>query len=747
MLASLEALRARGFAGAEALQRAVVAPLRAAVAECVADGARATQPSDDVLAMTDLEALPCAVLARLASLCAIQARVLACPPRPRAEGTRAQQQEDEASESASLEEEDDNDDDDDQWRLTEEAGGGGDGDDAALEPTEALLRHFCADGGGADALLAWVRGADAARAAYAPARALAAALRTLPASGAPAAAADMAARGMALLLEARKLAAERCELAAAGAAAAAAHARLRAAHAAADPAVPRDLAAACACARSARALLQWEEALCAALAAQQDAEKLLHTRRAALVNDACSAATGAQEDAKRRLIAARARGDAGAAAEAHDVLEDCLHDFLDAMQRTVETVSASETARVAREALERWRALISTTLATLDADEEAGRRALATLAAAASAEAGAASSFHTDAHYAELDAALPALAVDCAAAVAQLAAVAWRLGEQVLALSCDDGDAFIGAHLARPLLLRRLADAAAGAVRHAANRAADAAAAALLAEEEAEEEAEATRAKRGGGASRRKAARRRAGAAAPAEADAAPPDNAAAPLLTGIDAAADDGGAAAATAADAAAAGASAASQLADDAEGALLAAVAQDDATALADALATHGGACGDVALLRDATVALERLLLAQDAAGADAVQHAAAVQAAAAPPPPPPQEQQLQQPVVALPPPLPPPAAAAVPVQPPPVQLPLQLPPAAAPPPPPEEPADDVVCVVCLCERKSCVLLPCRHLCACDGCAAALAAAPPARALCPVCRAPIQGTFSVFV
>jgi hypothetical protein len=62
--------------------------------------------------------------------------------------------------------------------------------------------------------------------------------------------------------------------------------------------------------------------------------------------------------------------------------------------------------------------------------------------------------------------------------------------------------------------------------------------------------------------------------------------------------------------------------------------------------------------------------------------------------------------------------------------------------------EPSDDAsCCVVCLCERKSRVLLPCRHLCACDGCAAALAAAPPARALCPVCRAPIEGTFSVFV
>ncbi len=44
--------------------------------------------------------------------------------------------------------------------------------------------------------------------------------------------------------------------------------------------------------------------------------------------------------------------------------------------------------------------------------------------------------------------------------------------------------------------------------------------------------------------------------------------------------------------------------------------------------------------------------------------------------------------------------------------------------------------LCVVCLDEAKACVLQPCRHLCVCAGCAAALKARADG-GLCPVCRA----------
>jgi hypothetical protein len=56
-----------------------------------------------------------------------------------------------------------------------------------------------------------------------------------------------------------------------------------------------------------------------------------------------------------------------------------------------------------------------------------------------------------------------------------------------------------------------------------------------------------------------------------------------------------------------------------------------------------------------------------------------------------------------------------------------------------------DAQLCAVCLDAPKDCMLLPCRHLCACAGCAAALAAR--AEALCPMCRVRIESWTNVFL
>ncbi len=114
----------------------------------------------------------------------------------------------------------------------------------------------------------------------------------------------------------------------------------------------------------------------------------------------------------------------------------------------------------------------------------------------------------------------------------------------------------------------------------------------------------------------------------------------------------------------------------------------------------------------------------------------------------------------------PLPVAAAAAAPaVAAPPPPLPLPLPPPAAADSSDED-ADDSLpmaeqlrrlrlrntalrdarnCAVCPAVPKSCMPLPCRHVCACEGCAAALAAQPGA--LCPLCREGITSWEKVFL
>eukprot|EP00992_Anisonema_acinus_P013780 TRINITY_DN8921_c0_g1_i2.p2 TRINITY_DN8921_c0_g1~~TRINITY_DN8921_c0_g1_i2.p2 ORF type:complete len:162 (-),score=47.17 TRINITY_DN8921_c0_g1_i2:149-580(-) len=49
------------------------------------------------------------------------------------------------------------------------------------------------------------------------------------------------------------------------------------------------------------------------------------------------------------------------------------------------------------------------------------------------------------------------------------------------------------------------------------------------------------------------------------------------------------------------------------------------------------------------------------------------------------------------------------------------------------------DAACTVCLAEPRAVVLLPCRHLCACAGCAPRLAA-------CPLCRGAVAARLEVY-
>tara|TARA_B110000971_G_C19948614_1_gene472234 strand:+ start:309 stop:830 length:522 start_codon:yes stop_codon:yes gene_type:complete len=52
-------------------------------------------------------------------------------------------------------------------------------------------------------------------------------------------------------------------------------------------------------------------------------------------------------------------------------------------------------------------------------------------------------------------------------------------------------------------------------------------------------------------------------------------------------------------------------------------------------------------------------------------------------------------------------------------------------------EEDTDEGLCVVCVDNPKTVLLMPCKHLCACDSCADMLEE-------CPLCRKPIQGRIS---
>jgi hypothetical protein len=60
-----------------------------------------------------------------------------------------------------------------------------------------------------------------------------------------------------------------------------------------------------------------------------------------------------------------------------------------------------------------------------------------------------------------------------------------------------------------------------------------------------------------------------------------------------------------------------------------------------------------------------------------------------------------------------------------------------------PPQDP-DESLCVVCISNRKTVVLLPCRHMCVCPDCVQAILQVEPA---CPLCRAQVEDTIKVFV
>ena len=56
--------------------------------------------------------------------------------------------------------------------------------------------------------------------------------------------------------------------------------------------------------------------------------------------------------------------------------------------------------------------------------------------------------------------------------------------------------------------------------------------------------------------------------------------------------------------------------------------------------------------------------------------------------------------------------------------------------------------VCIVCMEEEKSVLLMPCKHLCMCKGCTDKLIAQSGRRkAMCPVCRNLIMDTIEAFV
>ncbi|CEM18309.1 unnamed protein product [Vitrella brassicaformis CCMP3155] len=68
--------------------------------------------------------------------------------------------------------------------------------------------------------------------------------------------------------------------------------------------------------------------------------------------------------------------------------------------------------------------------------------------------------------------------------------------------------------------------------------------------------------------------------------------------------------------------------------------------------------------------------------------------------------------------------------------------------PPAAPTAAADDgLKCDVCMDNYKSTLLVPCRHICLCGGCAGVLMSGPPAERLCPRCRQPITDTQQVYL
>ncbi|CEM19092.1 unnamed protein product [Vitrella brassicaformis CCMP3155] len=62
-------------------------------------------------------------------------------------------------------------------------------------------------------------------------------------------------------------------------------------------------------------------------------------------------------------------------------------------------------------------------------------------------------------------------------------------------------------------------------------------------------------------------------------------------------------------------------------------------------------------------------------------------------------------------------------------------------------EEERESTECDICMAEKKSIVLIPCRHFCLCGACATALMSKPVAERLCPRCRQAITATRHVYL
>lgn len=55
--------------------------------------------------------------------------------------------------------------------------------------------------------------------------------------------------------------------------------------------------------------------------------------------------------------------------------------------------------------------------------------------------------------------------------------------------------------------------------------------------------------------------------------------------------------------------------------------------------------------------------------------------------------------------------------------------------------------LCVVCMEQEKSVVLLPCKHMCMCKACTQQILARGQDTAMCPVCRGPIHDIMGLYV
>ena len=456
VLQSLNELRLGGFAGAEALLEACVIPARSAVVAALPPTARQSTPS--ILLTQDLGRMPPQPLRSLAALVEAQARAFAAPPS--------------AEEEAGFE---------DRWEVDAQPqpGKGGEG---CLLPAPAFLQRLEAMTSAApkkgakagatsaspDAVLCWLFGVAGPGAlpgappagCYPPAQARAAALHAA-AAGAPLPPAALRRRFADALREAHGLAAERAELAALARTARSALQRLQRGfdarpEASRAPPVAGDMAgASVACMR---AVLDWEDVLCAAMWVRHDADAALAQRRAGVAGEALKGAADALGAAQRGAEAARAKDEeeyrkahralhklrgadgerqraaAGEALEQRRVLR--AHELAQAQgraqaaeERAREAAHAAEAARKQRDSLGGWRDHVRAAgdaLARASAAPEGSPAHLQAMGIASQLFKTNREMFYHDQHAQQLRAELTQRARDCDAAADEIATVRAR---------------------------------------------------------------------------------------------------------------------------------------------------------------------------------------------------------------------------------------------------------------------------------------------------------------------------------